>query len=121
MRRRDLLKGAGAIVGLGLTGCTPWVQDDTAATEAAPSLSDQLAELADARFSASAKGLSSQVLFDRLRQNGVLSTKRGINTGKLRSLARNEPLIQYQGFYYSRSELALYNLAYLVHRPTLGR
>ncbi|TBW48727.1 hypothetical protein EZI54_20775 [Marinobacter halodurans] len=121
MRRRDLLKGAGIVVGLGLTGCTRWVEEERSVDAAMVSLSEQLAELADVRFSASSQGLNSRALYDGLRRSGIISPQRGIDPARLQSLARKEAMIQYQGFYYSPSELALYNLAYLVHKPTLGR
>lgn len=116
MDRRTLLVGLStaaawlslsACAGAGLNGRAP-----ASGTLAAP-LSEQLAGLADPLFREYSAGRSLDGLITALAQKGVISTRQGINHEKLLQLAREEPLMIYKGFYYTRSELDLYALAYL--------
>lgn len=119
MDRRTLLTGLGAAATwLGLSSCTRFLlngNDPESGNIAAPitPLSKQLAELADPLFRDYSAGRSVDALHSGLAHKGVISIHQGINHSKVIALARHEPLLIYKGFYYTKTELELYALAYL--------
>lgn len=119
MDRRTLLAGLSATATwLSISGCARLVlsgRPPESSDIAAPTmpLSDQLAELADPFFRDYSAGRSVVALHSEMARKGVISTHHGINHKKVISLARQEPLIIYKGFYYTQTELDLYALAYL--------
>lgn len=106
MDRRTFLVGLGsAAAWLSVGGCT-WPMLETP-------LHTQLAMLADPRFREYAESQSLPALYSAMKTKGIISVRHGIRHDKLMTLARQEPLIVYQGFYYTQTELDLYALAYL--------
>ena len=117
MDRRIFLLGIGAsVVSFSLGGCAWHSQQSYHTAGYSASLKAQLADLADPRFLEYAQNLSVQTLYTKLELNGVISATEGINYKKLSTLARQEPMVIYQGFYYTQTELDLYALAHLISK-----
>ena len=121
MDRRSLLTSLTALAAwLSLGGCARLVAGRQARgkrdqTDAAAALNDQLAELADPHFRDYSTGKSVPELQSALARKGVISSGRGIDHERLTTLARQEPLRLYQGYFYTQTELDLYALAYLLN------
>lgn len=79
-------------------------------------MQSQLLVIADERFGDYAASRGEPELFSSLTGKGIISVRDGVQHEKLAALAQEEPLVEYQGFYYTQTELELYALAFLVSR-----
>lgn len=108
--------GVSGALGLTLLGCSDSQQrpalksDDRIPT----SLRQDLAQLVHAEFSSHAEQHEEVALYRRLLDKGVLSELGQYQPGRLEDIMRIEPMQEYQGFYYTETELELYTLAYLL-------
>lgn len=116
MDRRTLLTGlsTGAIW-LGISSCVPMALNRLRPEngDITSPLGQQLAELANPLFHEYSATRSVDALHSEMVYKGVISPHHGIDHARVVSLARHDPLVVYQGFYYTQTELELYALAYL--------
>jgi len=78
-------------------------------------LAVNLEQLFDPLFKDAAENMEPGVIFARLRVKGVINENGIINTSVVKKLAKTDQAIEYQGRYYSQTELELYGLAFLIH------
>ena len=78
-------------------------------------LAVNLEQLFDPLFKDAAENLEPGVILAKLRVKGVINENGKINTLVVKKLAKTDQAIEYQGRYYSRTELELYSLAFLMH------
>ncbi|WP_162628758.1 hypothetical protein [Marinobacter bohaiensis] len=117
MDRRTFLRGLAGLVAWSWLGRVD--ADGLDGSTMSNALSQELAALSEHHFGGYASQCSADTLRAQLARAGVISAD-GIDRQRLAMLAREEPLRVYQGFYYAPTELDLYALAYLTHRPPLG-
>ena len=68
----------------------------------------------DHSFKNNVKSLKPEMLLETLKNKGIIIKDNQVNIAKIKILAKTEPLIKYNGFYYSKTELELYSLAYSI-------
>lgn len=118
-RRTFLVQVGGTLATVSLGGCAVSRQDSGARLQPGR-LDADLAALASPRFSTLAGQRNRTDLYRQLTQRGIISVEGGVSQSRLRSLAEREPVVIYRDFYYTRTELDLYALAFLSQPAGLG-
>ena len=74
-------------------------------------LQGSICSIADQRFTAAADQYDLPSLVSTLLQKGVLSASGAFHAERIRALAATDPLVIYDDFYYTETELQVYALA----------
>lgn len=113
MNRRSFVTYSGVsilAIATNIGGYTFFVQNRS--TE----LSLRLKSLFNPLFKELAENSDSDLLYIKLQNKGVIDQKGELNIVAVKNLARTDEVIAYKGYYYSQTEIELYNLAYLAHK-----
>lgn len=78
-------------------------------------LATNLKPLFDPSFKEAAEIMEASIIFAKLKNKGVILENSSVSASTVIKLAKTEQILEYNGRYYSQTELELYSIAYLIH------
>lgn len=106
------IAGASSAIGLAVSGCKNVESKGIGNLEEKPErLAAELAHLADPHFDQYVSQSDGDDLYQTLLYKGVVSDAGELYEGSVAAAAPLDDLIEYNGFYYTETELQLYGLA----------